>query len=47
MCKMSEESINYILIHCELARELWSSILDLFGRKACVQHIIYLDMCTS
>jgi hypothetical protein len=25
------ESIDHLLIHCEVARELWSSILNLFG----------------
>jgi hypothetical protein len=31
MCKKSGESIDHLLIHCEVARELWSSILNLFG----------------
>jgi hypothetical protein len=31
MCKKSGESIDHLLIHCEVARALWSSILNLFG----------------
>ncbi len=31
MCKKRGESIDHLLIHCEVARELWSSILNLFG----------------
>jgi hypothetical protein len=31
MCKMSEESIEHILIHYKVTKELWSSILNLFG----------------
>ena len=31
MCKMSEESIDHLLIHCEVTKELWSPILNLFG----------------
>jgi hypothetical protein len=31
MCKKSGESIDHLLIHCEVARELWSYILNLFG----------------
>jgi hypothetical protein len=30
MCKKSWESIEHI-IHCEVARELWSSLFQLFG----------------
>jgi hypothetical protein len=31
MCKKSEESIDHFLLHCEVARELWSSLFHLFG----------------
>jgi hypothetical protein len=31
MCNKSGESIDHLLIHCEVARELWSSILNMFG----------------
>jgi hypothetical protein len=31
ICKTSGESTDHLLIHCEIARELWSSILDLFS----------------
>jgi hypothetical protein len=31
MCKKSGESIYHILINCEVVRDLWSSLIDLFG----------------
>jgi hypothetical protein len=31
MCKKSGEFIDHFLIHCVVAKELWSSILNLFG----------------
>jgi hypothetical protein len=31
MCKKSEEYVDHLLIHCEVARELQSSILNVFG----------------
>jgi len=31
MCKKSGESIDHLLIHCKVARKLWSSILNLLG----------------
>jgi hypothetical protein len=31
ICNKSGEFIDHLLIHCEVARELWSSILNLFG----------------
>jgi hypothetical protein len=30
MCKQSGESINHLLLHCEVAHVLWSVILTLF-----------------
>jgi hypothetical protein len=30
MCKKSGESIDH-LFHCEVARDLWSSLFNLFG----------------
>jgi hypothetical protein len=30
MCK-SGETINHLLLHCEMTRELWGSIFYLFG----------------
>jgi hypothetical protein len=31
MCKRSGEFIDRLLLHCELARELWVSIFHVFG----------------
>jgi hypothetical protein len=31
MCKKSEESIDHLLLYCEVARELWNSLFQLFG----------------
>jgi hypothetical protein len=31
LCKKSGESIDHLLLHCEVASELWSSIFNLFG----------------
>jgi hypothetical protein len=31
MCKKSREFIDHLLLHCEVARELWSSLFNLFG----------------
>jgi len=31
MCKKSEKFIDHLLIHCEVASELWNYILNLFG----------------
>jgi len=31
MCKASGESIDHLFMHCMVARELWSMILQLFG----------------
>jgi hypothetical protein len=31
MYKKSGESIDHLLLHCEVAKELWSSLFQLFG----------------
>lgn len=31
MYKKSKESIDNLLLHCEVARDLWPSIFHLFG----------------
>jgi tRNA A37 threonylcarbamoyladenosine biosynthesis protein TsaE len=42
-CKKSMESSDHLLIHCEVARELWSSILNLFGVEWVMpRHVIAL-----
>ena len=31
MCKQEGESVNHLLLHCSMARELWTLVLSLFG----------------
>jgi hypothetical protein len=31
MCKKSGESIDHLLLHCDVARDIWSYFLILFG----------------
>ena len=31
MCKKSGEFIDLLLLYCEVARKLWSSLFQLFG----------------
>jgi hypothetical protein len=31
MCKICEKSIDHLLLHCEVATELWSTIFELIG----------------
>jgi hypothetical protein len=31
MCKKSEESVDHLLLHCEVASALWNYIFTLFG----------------
>ena len=31
MCKKAGESINHLLLHCPIARELWNMVFTLFG----------------
>jgi hypothetical protein len=31
MCKKSGESIDHLLLYCEIARDLWSSLFHLVG----------------
>jgi hypothetical protein len=31
LCKQSGESVDHLLLHCSLARELWSMVFGLFG----------------
>ena len=31
MCKKDEDSIDHLLLHCHVARELWNMVFSLFG----------------
>jgi len=31
LCKMNRESVNHILLHCEVARALWNAIFNRFS----------------
>ena len=31
MCKKDGESIDHLLLHCHVARELWNMVFNLFG----------------
>jgi hypothetical protein len=33
MCKKNEKSMDHLLLHCEVTRDLWNYILKLFGVK--------------
>jgi hypothetical protein len=46
MCKKNEESIDYLLLHCEVARDLWSYILILFGVEWVMPRTV-LELLTS
>jgi hypothetical protein len=38
MCKKNGESFDHLLIHCEVARKLWSSILNpVWGGVGCAE----------
>jgi hypothetical protein len=46
MCKKNGESIDHLLLHCEVARDLWSYILVLFGVEWVMQRTV-LELLTS
>jgi len=46
MCKKSGESIEHLLLHCEVARDLWSYILTLFGVEWVMPRMV-LELLTS
>jgi hypothetical protein len=46
MCKKSGESIEHLLLHCEVARDLWSYILTLFVVEWVMQQMV-LELLTS
>ena len=31
MCKYNGESVDHLFLHCPVAMDLWSMVLDLFG----------------
>lgn len=46
MSKQSGESIDYLLLHCEVARELFVSIFRLFGFEWVVsQQVVEMSAC--
>jgi hypothetical protein len=46
MCKKSGESIEHLLLHCEVAHDLWSYILTLFGVEWVMPRMV-LELLTS
>jgi hypothetical protein len=46
MCKKSGESIEHLFLHCEVARDLWSYILTLFGVEWVMPRMV-LELLTS
>jgi hypothetical protein len=46
MCKKNGESMNHLLLHCEVARELWSYIFILFGIEWVMPRMV-LELLTS
>jgi hypothetical protein len=40
MCKHDGESIDHLFLHCEVATEIWSVILQLFGVAWVMPHRI-------
>ena len=48
MCKKSGVSIDHLLLHCEVARDLWSYILKLFGAEWVMPRpVIVIDFLNS
>jgi hypothetical protein len=46
ICKKSGKSINYLLLHCDVARDLWNYLLILFGVEWVMPRRV-LDLLTS
>jgi len=40
LCKKSAESIDHLLLHCEVARALWSYVFNLFGVEWVMPHSV-------
>jgi len=46
MCKKNGGTIDHLLLHCEVARDLWNYILTLLGVEWVMQRIV-LELLTS
>jgi len=46
MCKKNGESIDHLLLHCEVPHDLWSYILILFGVEWVMPRTV-LELLTS
>jgi hypothetical protein len=46
MCKKNGESIDHLLLHCEVAHDLWSYVLALFGIEWVMPQTV-LELLTS
>jgi hypothetical protein len=46
MCKKNGESMDHLLLHCEVARDLWSYIFSLFGIEWVMPQTV-LELLTS
>jgi hypothetical protein len=46
MCKQSGESPNPLLLHCQVAREMWTMVFGLFGIQW-VKSCSVLDLMSS
>jgi hypothetical protein len=46
MCKKNRESMDHLLLHCEVARDLWSCIFILFGIEWVMPRMV-LELLTS
>jgi len=46
MCKKNGESMDHLLLHCEVARDLWSYIFSLFGIEWVMPRMV-LELLTS
>ena len=40
MCKRNGESVDHLFLHCPIAMDLWSMVLDLFGVTWVIPHTV-------